>query len=246
MDVESLARSTLGLTGADLANLVNQAAIHGSVRGSEYVTRHDLEMAEDRIRMGPERRSLELRDKNKEVIAYHEAGHALVSLYTEGAMDIRKATIIPRGSALGMVSFFPERDELGYTKKQMLAQLDVAMGGRAAEEIIFGNREVTAGASSDMKGATGLAMDMVARYGMSEKLGPIYIENPTKTGGELRKVLDGEVSRLIHESMLRAHSILKEHSKEHQNLARALLQYETLDVAEIQEIIQGKKLKREL
>ncbi|CAI8017214.1 ATP-dependent zinc metalloprotease FTSH 5, mitochondrial [Geodia barretti] len=145
VDLEVVARGTTGFSGADLANLINQAALHGSAIGNEAVTRDDVDFARDKIIMGPERKSAVIEEKNRRLVAYHEGGHAIVALYTPGALPIHKATIMPRGSALGMVSMLSEKDELSWSRKQLMARLDVAMGGRVAEEIVFGHENVTSG-----------------------------------------------------------------------------------------------------
>jgi ATP-dependent metalloprotease len=145
VNLKTVARGTPGLSGADLANLINQAALKASMEGKTEVGMHDMEFAKDKILMGAERKSAVIDEENRKIVAFHEGGHALVAMYTPGAMPIHKATIMPRGSALGMVSQLPEKDELSWTKKQLFARLDVAMGGRAAEEMMFGSDNVTSG-----------------------------------------------------------------------------------------------------
>lgn len=246
VNIEVLARGTAGFSGADLANLVNAAAIYAASEGDQSVTTKHLEFARDKILMGPERKSAVIEAKNRELVAYHEGGHALVALYTPGAMPIYKATIVPRGSALGMVAQLPEKDELNWSKAQLLARLDVAMGGRVAEEIIFGKENITTGAASDMESSTKLARAMVTMYGMSDKVGMIQIKEGDKSSPELQALIENEVKQLLKDSYERAKSLLQAHSKEHSHLAQALLQYETLDLQEIKEVIQGKKLSRTL
>lgn len=246
VNVEVLARGTAGFSGADLANLVNAAAIYAAAEGDQSVTTRHLEFARDKILMGPERKSAVIEAKNRELVAYHEGGHALVALYTPAAMPIYKATIVPRGSALGMVAQLPENDELNWSRAQLLARLDVAMGGRVAEEIIFGKENITTGAASDMESSTKLARAMVTMYGMSDKVGMIQIKDDEKSSPELQALIENEVKQLLKESYERARTLLQAHSKEHNRLAQALLKYETLDLQEIKEVIQGKNLSRTL
>lgn len=246
VNVEVLARGTAGFSGADLANLVNAAAIYAAAEGDQSVTTRHLEFARDKILMGPERKSAVIEAKNRELVAYHEGGHALVALYTPAAMPIYKATIVPRGSALGMVAQLPEKDELNWSRAQLLARLDVAMGGRVAEEIIFGKENITTGAASDMESSTKLARAMVTMYGMSDKVGMIQIKDDEKSSPELQALIENEVKQLLKESYERARTLLQAHSKEHNRLAQALLKYETLDLQEIKEVIQGKNLSRTL
>ena len=171
VDIRTVARGTPGFSGADLANIVNEAALLAARRGKRMVTNTEFEDAKDKVMMGPERRSMVMTDDDKKLTAYHEAGHALVSINLESSDPIHKATIIPRGRALGMVMRLPERDQISITREKMYANLAVAMGGRIAEEIIFGHDKVTSGASSDIQQATQLARAMVMQYGMSDKLG---------------------------------------------------------------------------
>ncbi|KAF3812310.1 hypothetical protein GH733_019706 [Mirounga leonina] len=171
VDPEIIARGTVGFSGAELENLVNQAALKAAVDGKEMVTMKELEFSKDKILMGPERRSVEIDNKNKTITAYHESGHAIIAYYTKDAMPINKATIMPRGPTLGHVSLLPENDRWNETRAQLLAQMDVSMGGRVAEELIFGTDHITTGASSDFDNATKIAKWMVTKFGMSEKLG---------------------------------------------------------------------------
>jgi ATP-dependent metalloprotease len=182
VDVESLARGTAGFSGAELANLVNVAAVQAAVTGETSIGGALLEWAKDRIIMGVERKSAVLTEESKRLTAYHEAGHAVVALRTPGAMPVHKATIVPRGSALGMVTQLPDKDETSITRKQLLARLDVCMGGRVAEELIFGRDEVTTGAISDLQQATRLAAYMVAEVGLSDLVGPVHVDSMSKGG----------------------------------------------------------------
>ncbi|XP_047424550.1 ATP-dependent zinc metalloprotease YME1L1-like isoform X3 [Mugil cephalus] len=242
VDAEIIARGTVGFSGAELENLVNQAALKAAVDEKEMVTMKDLEFAKDKILMGPERRSVEIDKKNKTITAYHESGHAIVAYYTKDAMPINKATIMPRGPTLGHVSMLPENDRWSETRAQLLAQMDVSMGGRVAEELIFGDDSVTTGASSDFDGATKIAKMMVTRFGMSDKLGVMTYGDVTKQSPETQAAIEQEVRVLLKDSYERAKNILKTYSKEHKKLADALLTYETLDAKEIQMVLEGKSL----
>uniref|UniRef100_A0A8C9T2F0 YME1 like 1 ATPase n=1 Tax=Scleropages formosus TaxID=113540 RepID=A0A8C9T2F0_SCLFO len=242
VDSEVIARGTVGFSGADLENLVNQAALKAAVDGKDMVTMKELEFAKDKILMGPERRSAEIDQKNKTITAYHESGHAIVAFYTRDAMPINKATIMPRGPTLGHVSMLPENDRWSETRSQLLAQMDVSMGGRVAEELVFGSENITTGASSDFDDATKIARMMVTRFGMSDKLGVMTYSDVSKQSPETQAAVEQEVRTLLKESYERAKHILKTHSKEHKNLAEALLMYETLDAKEIQMVLEGKTL----
>ncbi|XP_056155425.1 ATP-dependent zinc metalloprotease YME1L1-like [Lampris incognitus] len=242
VEAEIIARGTVGFSGAELENLVNQAALKAAVDEKEMVTMKDLEFAKDKILMGPERRSVEIDKKNKTITAYHESGHAIVAYYTKDAMPINKATIMPRGPTLGHVSMLPENDRWSETRAQLLAQMDVSMGGRVAEELIFGDDHITTGASSDFDGATKIAKMMVTRFGMSDKLGVMTYADMSKQSPETQAAIEQEVRVLLKDSYERAKSILKTYNKEHKKLADALLRYETLDAKEIQLVLEGKSL----
>uniref|UniRef100_A0A8U7M0V9 ATP-dependent zinc metalloprotease YME1L1 n=2 Tax=Corvus TaxID=30420 RepID=A0A8U7M0V9_CORMO len=243
VDPEIIARGTVGFSGAELENLVNQAALKAAVDGKEMVTMKELEFSKDKILMGPERRSVEIDEKNKTITAYHESGHAIIAYYTKDAMPINKATIMTRGTTLGHVSLLPENDRWSETRSQLLAQMDVCMGGRVAEELIFGSDHITTGASSDFDNATKIAKLMVTRFGMSEKLGVMTYTDTGKVSPETQSAIEQEVRTLLRDSYERAKNILKTHAKEHKNLAEALLKYETLDAKEIQIVLEGKKLE---
>ncbi|KAB0406346.1 hypothetical protein E2I00_009103, partial [Balaenoptera physalus] len=242
VDPEIIARGTVGFSGAELENLVNQAALKAAVDGKEMVTMKELEFSKDKILMGPERRSVEIDNKNKTITAYHESGHAIIAYYTKDAMPINKATIMPRGPTLGHVSLLPENDRWNETRAQLLAQMDVSMGGRVAEELIFGTDYITTGASSDFDNATKIAKRMVTKFGMSEKLGVMTYSDTGKLSPETQSAIEQEIRILLRDSYERAKHILKTHAKEHKNLAEALLTYETLDAKEIQIVLEGKKL----
>ncbi|XP_053268459.1 ATP-dependent zinc metalloprotease YME1L1 isoform X1 [Pleuronectes platessa] len=243
MDAEIIARGTVGFSGAELENLVNQAALKAAVDGKEMVTMKELEFAKDKILMGPERKSIHIDKANKTITAYHESGHAIVAYYTKDAMPINKATIMPRGPTLGHVSMLPENDRWSETRAQLLAQMDVSMGGRVAEELIFGDDYITTGASSDFDGATKIAKMMVTRFGMSDKLGVMTYGDVTKQSPETQAAIEQEVRVLLKDSYERAKNLLKTYSKEHKELADALLAHETLDAKDIKLVLEGKSLE---
>ncbi|CAN8252742.1 unnamed protein product [Cochlearia groenlandica] len=235
VDVKAIARGTPGFNGADLANLVNIAAIKAAVEGAEKLSSEQLEFAKDRIVMGTERKTMFVSEDSKKLTAYHESGHAIVALNTGGAHPIHKATIMPRGSALGMVTQLPSTDETSVSKKQLLARLDVCMGGRVAEELIFGQDHITTGASSDLSQATELAQYMVSSCGMSEAIGPVHIKE--RPSSEMQSRIDAEVVKLLREAYARVKSLLKRHEKQLHTLANALLEYETLTAEDIKRIL---------
>ncbi|XP_058100352.1 ATP-dependent zinc metalloprotease FTSH 11, chloroplastic/mitochondrial [Magnolia sinica] len=235
IDVKAIARGTPGFNGADLANLVNIAAIKAAVEGVEKLTAAQLEFAKDRIIMGTERKTMFISEESKKLTAYHESGHAIVAFNTDGAHPIHKATIMPRGSALGMVTQLPSNDETSVSKKQLLARLDVCMGGRVAEELVFGQEHVTTGASSDLHQATELAQYMVSTCGMSDAIGPVYIKE--RPGTEMQSRIDAEVMRLLREAYDRVKGLLKKHENALHALANALLEYETLNAEDIKQIL---------
>ena len=242
VDLTTIARGTPGFSGADLANLINIAALRAASEGAKAVDMQALEYAKDRILMGAERKSAVISEKNRKLTAYHEGGHALVALYTDGAHPVHKATVVPRGMALGMVMQLPESDdETSVTRKQLLAKLDVAMGGRAAEELIFGAADVTTGASSDLEQATRLARAMVTKYGMSDLVGQVaigYEDLATgKISSETRALVESEVKKLLTAAHQRAVGILKAHEKELHTLAKELIEKETLSGRQIVELV---------
>ena len=237
VDWEVIARGTPGFSGADLANLVNVAALKAALDGAKEVGMSQLEHAKDRIMMGAERKSAVVAEENRRLTAYHEGGHALVALFTEGARPIHKATIVPRGQSLGMVMQLPEKDELNLTKKQLLAMLDVTMGGRVAEELIFGADQVTTGASSDLRQATRLAREMVTKYGFSERLGLASTDyGDYGLSHESRGHIEEEVKRMLDEANERAAKLLKSREKDLHMLAAKLLDRETLNGAELRRL----------
>ncbi len=253
----TIARGTPGFSGADLANLVNEAALLAARLGKRVVTMGELESAKDKVLMGVERRSMVMTEDERRLTAYHESGHAIVGLHSPASDPIHKATIIPRGRALGMVMRLPEGDRLSVSREKLLADITVAMGGRIAEELIFGPDKVTSGASEDIRMATKLARKMVTEFGMSDKLGPLsYGENEqeiflghsvTQTQNlseATAQVIDAELRKIVDNSYERAHTILTENIDELHTLAKALLEYETLSGEEISALLRGESIVR--
>ena len=258
VDMKVIARGTPGFSGADLANLVNEAALLAARRSKRLVTQVEFEDAKDKVLMGAERRSMVMSDEEKKLTAYHEGGHALVALNMEASDPVHKATIIPRGRALGMVMRLPERDQLSYTRGKLNADIAVAMGGRVAEELIFGYEKVTSGASSDIKMATQMARAMVTQYGMSDKLGPLsYGDNEEEVflghsiartqnlSDETQKLVDEEIHRIVDDGYDLARKIISEKLDELHTIANGLLEYETLSGNEIKDLLDGKPPIRE-
>ena len=238
VDVESLARGTAGFSGAELANLVNMACVQAAVTGETTITSELMEWAKDRVIMGVERKSAVLTEESKRLTAYHEAGHAIVALRTPGAMPVHKATIVPRGSALGMVTQLPDKDETSITRKQLLARLDVCMGGRVAEELIFGRDEVTTGALSDLQQATRLATYMVGEVGLSSLVGPVHVDSMSKGGRRATEALvDKEVVTLLRDSHARVTKLLTKHTGDLHTLSAEMLRRETLTGDEIRAVL---------
>jgi len=248
--LRTIARGTPGFSGADLANLINESALLAARKNKRVVTMVDVEEAKDKVMMGAERRSMVMSEDEKKLTAYHEGGHAIVALNEKVSDPIHKATIIPRGRALGMVMRLPERDQLSVTREKMYSDIAVAMGGRIAEELIFGHDKVTSGASSDIDMATKMAKNMVTRYGMSKELGPLaYAENEeevflgrsvTRTQNmseETSKKVDSEVKKIVEAGYDRAKKVLTEKIDDLHKIAKALLVYETLSGDEIRDLI---------
>jgi cell division protease FtsH len=253
-DVETkvIARGTPGFSGADLSNLVNEAALMAARKNRRMVTMRDFEEAKDKVMMGAERRSMVMTEEEKRNTAYHEGGHALVALTVPSADPVHKATIIPRGRALGMVMQLPEGDRYSMNFEQMTSRLAIMMGGRVAEELIFGKDKVTSGASSDIQAATGLARNMVTRWGYSDKLGLVsYGDNQEEVflghsvsrtqnvSEETANIIDAEVKRLVQAGYDEAKRILTERLEDLHTLAKALLEYETLSGDEIIGALKG-------
>ena len=252
-----IARGTPGFSGADLANLVNEGALLAARRNKRFVTMDEMEDAKDKVLMGIERKSMVMKDDEKKLTAYHEAGHAIVAVHSKESDPVHKATIIPRGRALGMVMRLPESDRISVSKIKLKADLAVAMGGRIAEEIIFGPSKITTGASSDISMATNIARKMVTEWGMSDKLGPLaYGENEQEVflghsvtqkkniSESTAQEIDKEIRKIVDEAYKKAHSIIKKNINQLHKLAKGLLKYETLTGEEIKDVIKGKKIKK--
>ena len=258
VNVRTVARGTPGFSGADLANLVNEAALLAARRGKRFVTAKEFDDAKDKVMMGAERRSMVMTEEEKMLTAYHEAGHALVAIAVPGNDPVHKATIIPRGRALGMVQSLPERDRYSMSLEQMKARIAMAMGGRVAEELKFGKEKVTSGASSDIEHATKIARAMVTQYGLSDKLGPIaYAEDEgevflgqsiarTKSiSTDTAKLIEDEIKRFVTDGHETARRVLTERNKDWEALSQALLEFETLSGEEIEKLFKGEKIVRE-
>ena len=253
VDLRIIARGTPGFSGADLANLVNEAALLAARVGRRFVTLEDFEKAKDKVMMGPERRSMVMTEDEKKLTAYHEAGHAIVGIHVPQHDPVHKVTIIPRGRALGVTFYLPERDKLSMTRESALSKLASAMGGKAAEELVFGPENVTNGASSDIQHVTRLATAMVSQWGMSDKLGNINYTSTQESflgaqsqwnaSSESREIIDQEVRRLVDEAYERAKSILRDNWQEMENLAQGLLEYETLTGEDMMRVIRGEPPK---
>ena len=246
----TVARGTPGFSGADLANIVNEAALLAARKNKRIVTMVDLEEAKDKVMMGAERRSMVMTEDERKLTAYHESGHAIVSLNQPASDPIHKATIIPRGRALGMVMRLPERDQLSITREKMFADIAVGSGGRIAEEMIFGYDKITSGASSDIEMVTKMAKNMVTRFGMSDELGFLaYQENEEEVflgrsvarqqnvSEETAKKIDSEVKKIVEKGYNTAKDILNKKAEDLHKLAKALLEYETLSGDEIRDLI---------
>ncbi len=258
VDAKTIARGTPGFSGADLSNLVNEAALLAARRNKRIVTQSEFEEAKDKVMMGAERRSMAMSEDEKRLTAYHEAGHALVAMSVPKADPVHKATIIPRGRALGMVMQLPEGDRLSMSYKQMTSRLAIMMGGRIAEELTFGKENVTSGAQSDIEQATRLARAMVTRWGYSDELGTVaYGENQEEVflghsvsrtqniSEETSQKIDQEVKRLVLDGQNEARRILTEKHDELVKLAEGLLEYETLSGEEIKDLLAGTPPKRD-
>ncbi|MGB6919900.1 MAG: AAA family ATPase, partial [Methylovirgula sp.] len=258
VDLKTVARGTPGFSGADLMNLVNEAALLAARRGKRIVTMVEFEDAKDKIMMGAERRTLVMSEQEKILTAYHEGGHAIVALNVPATDPVHKATIIPRGRALGMVMQLPERDKLSMSYEQMTSRLAVLMGGRVSEEIVFGKDKVTSGAQSDIEAATKLARAMVTRWGFSDELGTVmYGENQEEVflgysmgrqqyiSEATSQKIDAEVRRLVELGLSEATRIITEKRNDLETLAKGLLEYETLTGEEIIGLLQGRPPIRE-
>jgi cell division protease FtsH len=254
-DVEPLtiARGTPGFSGADLANLVNEAALFAARGNSREVGMQDFERAKDKIMMGAERRSMIMSDDEKKLTAYHEAGHAIIGRLVPDHDPVYKVTIIPRGRALGVTMYLPENDRYSYNKENLISRLCSLYGGRVAEELIFGADKVTTGASNDIERATKMARNMVTKWGLSDKLGPIAygeeedevflgrsVTQHKNVSDETARQIDEEVREILDRAYSRSTELLTENLEKLHVMADALLQYETIDAQQIEEIMSGK------
>jgi cell division protease FtsH len=258
VDPKVIARGTPGFSGADLANLVNEAALLAARRNKRMVTQHEFEDAKDKVMMGAERKSMAMSEEEKRLTAYHEAGHAIVALNVPASDPVHKATIIPRGRALGMVMQLPEGDRYSMKLKQMTSRLAIMMGGRVAEELTFGEENVTSGAQSDIEQATKLARAMVTRWGYSKELGTVaYGDNQEEiflghsvtrnqnVSEATSQKIDAEIRKLVEAGHAMATRIIKSKQKELETLAKGLLEFETLSGDEIKDLLNGKRPNRD-
>ena len=257
VDARLIARGTPGFSGADLANLVNEAALMAARKNRRVVSHREFEEAKDKVMMGSERRSMVMTEEQKKLTAFHEAGHAICALHEPASDPIHKATIIPRGRALGMVMRLPEQDRVSVSREKLKADLCVAMGGRVAEELIFGYEKVTTGASSDIKMATDMARKMVMEWGLSDKAGPLrYASNQEEVflghsvaqqqnmAEKTANLVDSEIRDIVDTAYKRAKKILEDNRDDLDKLANGLLEYETLSGDEIRDLLAGKKIHR--
>jgi cell division protease FtsH len=258
VNLKTIARGTPGFSGADLANLINEAALMAARRNKRMVTQAEFEDAKDKVMMGAERKSLVMTEEEKLLTAYHEGGHAIVALNVKATDPVHKATIIPRGRALGMVMQLPERDKLSMSREQMTSRLAIMMGGRVAEELVFGNDKVTSGASSDIEQATKLARMMVTRWGLSPELGTVaygdnqdevflgyQVSRQQNVSEATAQKIDSEIRKLVEAGYAEASQILTEKRADLETLAKGLLEYETLSGDEIIDLLNGKPPVRE-
>ncbi|MFO0995470.1 MAG: ATP-dependent zinc metalloprotease FtsH [Alphaproteobacteria bacterium] len=256
-DLKTIARGTPGFSGADLANLVNEAALIAARKSKRMVTMTEMEEAKDKVLMGSERRSMVMTEEEKRRTAYHEGGHALVMLVVEGHEPLHKVTIIPRGRALGVTMFLPERDKYSQTRRELEALIASLFGGRVAEELVFGPASITTGAADDIRRATDLARRMVTEWGMSEKLGPLrYNDNEEEVflghSVTMRKnvsdatthLIDEEIMRLVREGEATARRILSERTNDLHAIAKGLLEYETLSAEDVRALMRGEPVYR--
>jgi cell division protease FtsH len=258
VDAKVIARGTPGFSGADLANLVNEAALLAARKGRRMVTMSEFEAAKDKVLMGTERRSMVMTEEEKTLTAYHEAGHALVALFTPRHDPLHKVTIIPRGRALGVTMSLPEKDRYGYAKLELTSRIAMMFGGRVAEALVFGADNITTGAGDDIRQATNLARRMVTEWGMSEKLGPLrYSDNEEEVflghsvtqrknvSDATAKLIDEEIRAIVEGGEADARRILTEHREELDRVARALLEYETLSGDDVRTLVDGGTISRE-
>ncbi len=259
VDARVVARGTPGFSGAALANLVNEAALLAARAGKRVVTMSDFEDAKDKVMMGAERRSMVMTDEEKEMTAYHEAGHALVGIHVKGNDPLHKVTIIPRGRSLGVTMNLPERDRLGYKVMELKARLAMMFGGREAEQLVYGPDNVTTGAGNDIQQATNMARAMVMEYGMSDKLGRLrYVsrqddpfnysgggDNGLSVSGATQKMIDDEVRSIIEEAETLARDVLTKHRDQLEAITKALLEYESLSGDEVRNLLKNGTIDRD-
>jgi cell division protease FtsH len=258
VDARVIARGTPGFSGADLSNLVNEAALLAARFGKRVVTMSDFEQAKDKVMMGAERRSMVMTDEEKLATAYHETGHAIVNLEVPEFDPLHKVTIIPRGRALGVTMHLPERDRLSISKSWFEARIAMCFGGRVAEQLIYGDKHLNTGASNDIHQATAMARRMVTEYGMSDALGPLrYSENEEEVflghsvtqrknvSDETAKLIDQEVRRIVEEGEAKAREILSRNIDNLHVVAKALLEYETLTGEEVKALMRGEKIRQQ-
>ena len=256
VDVAVIARGTPGFSGADLANIVNEAALFAARGNKRVVDMDDFERAKDKVIMGSERRSMVMTEEEKKLTAYHEAGHALVGLFVPAHDPVHKVTIIPRGRALGVTMFLPEGDRYSHSREYLESKLSSLFGGRLAEEIIFGISKVTTGASNDIQKATEIARNMVTKWGLSAKIGPLTLNNDNEEvflGHSITRhkdlseatssLVDAEVRSLIERNYQRAETILKENLDKLHDMAAALIKYETIGTDQIEDIMAGREVR---
>jgi cell division protease FtsH len=251
-----IARGTPGFSGADLANLVNEAALFAARQNKRTVEMVEFEKAKDKIMMGAERKSMVMSESEKQLTAYHEAGHVIVGRLVQHHDPVYKVTIIPRGRALGVTMFLPETDRLSYSKQTLESKISTLFGGRLAEELIFGSDAVTNGASQDIKQATEIARSMVTKWGLSERLGPLaYGEDDGEVflghtvtqhkllSDETAHLIDEEIRSFIDRNYARAEKLLRENVETLHAMAKSLIKYETLDSGQIDDIMAGREAK---
>lgn len=245
IDPSIIARGTPGFSGAELMNLVNQAAVHASQLSAPAVDMNHFEWAKDKILMGAAKKKMVITEEARKNTAYHEAGHAIMAMYSPSATPLYKATILPRGRALGVTFQLPEMDKVDMTKRECFSRLDVCMGGKIAEEMIHGADNVTSGCSSDLANATGIARAMVTSYGMSDKIGPVRLSDDWESWSpKLRDMADNEVRSYLIESELRTRTLLRERQVELKRLAEGLLEYETLTKDEMEKVVRGEPINK--
>lgn len=253
VDLKTIARGTPGFSGAELANLVNEAALLAARSNKLAVSMDDFEMAKDKVLMGSERKSMSMTDEEKKFTAYHEAGHAIITLLVPCSDPIHKVTIIPRGGALGMVMRLPEKDKFSISKTELLSDIKVSMGGRVAEELIFGKEKITTGASQDIKSATNIAKKMIINWGMSDKLGfrnfyegQGYFSEPSdKVSEKTSEIIDSEIREIMDSCYSEVTALMKANINALESIVNALMEYETLTGDEVRKIFHGESIFRE-